>query len=416
MVKLVMDKLLYKNSLWQQLIRKDGVNNILRNSRNITELKINLMDSNLYFSKEEKMLFLSDEEDIITSLVSCGAKLAPDDSKGAIYKSNQNKKFDSLHFRLLDLKDDWIPAGNWMIFFIELGRYIASKKEIHLFINYIDAVIPAVLIGIGAMDHEFSKLKLTDFQFEMNPGDEILVLDNKNWHKAEVIEILDDYGREEFRPYLKVFVKPKGEARVEKLLPKTMWANNIKFGGKAKNARGRSKKVHFNDRISEVLSKRYSEEVTNRLRSNPQVKLNYIGRNIDTELRNILKSVQIGDCKGIFLPSDYLYFSNNNESYYINTNIIRSITEEVQILKDSISIFIGSKSGLSFNKFNAHKNIYLTTYDKKVNYENALNVEENLMSSSKLSIKEKLAKTAEVFDYIESKNIEIPTGVELLVY
>lgn len=398
---------------------------LYKNVSNITELKIKLLPDNKDNIEvtEGIVNFFNQDEEVIMSYLSKYGKKFKADFSGAIVKYPNNQLFKKLHTRIISLDSQWEEAKNWVIFYIELGKYLNNVNEIKLFINYIDITIPATLIATGFLNEYFknSQLEKEDLVSVVErgfiKGEIVSVKDENNWYRGEVIRIEDIKGKEKFNPYVVIKYKPEGQQDIIISVPHLKWGESIRKGGVVKGTRGRGNKVEFQDRISNRLNDRYGDSMVTKLRISPEIMVNLIGRGIDKDVRDVLKNIQFSDEEGVFMMTDLLYLNNDNESNYVNVNMINSlIYSNQEVNQDSISIFFGADDALKFREYQTNKNIFLTSRIRKHYIDETLLLLNELEQNSNLSAEEKYNETRKIVEYMKGNNIEIPKGVELYVY
>lgn len=401
-------------------------------TRNIPEMKLKMIEDGICFVPEDVNnfsikgiynLFKKDNSEIeiyFNRKISRRGEVK-NDNFGEIIRANSTIKHEKFHYRELSLFDnDWYEASNWMNFFIKLGEFIELlESDISVFISYIDRTLPATLTALGIMDSYFNKIKkkmhtMHDLESEYTIGEEINFFDGSSWRKA-IVEGKINHN-EEFDPYLKIKVfHSKKEGVVTVSVPHNLWSEKIRSGGKVKSISGKSNKVKINDRISGVLEKRYSKEVIDSVRMKPNLHINLVGRRVDSKFRQIRESVQFSDSLGSFLITDYLYLDNDDETNYINVHMVSSESSN-EVLRDSVSLFIGAKSVLDFPESKTNKNIFFVSRVRE-----AHTLETDLLISqenekSKLSKKERLLFIEELKEFMNKHNTFIPTGVELYAF
>ncbi|MFL2076075.1 hypothetical protein [Marinilactibacillus psychrotolerans] len=396
-------------------------------TRNITEMKLSMMDNNIYYTKDNVYyeIFKKENTDIehYFSMKIRRRGNIKNDNTGALIKYNTSLIFEKLHYRIIELGEKWQYSEEYMRFFWELGKYINSYKgNISVFVSYITQIIPMAITSGGIIDDylENFKVKNKNEQLtgnEFQPGDEISFKDGDQWRVAKVIAVEYFEAREEiFNPYLKIEVRrPKNEKFLQHV-PHNLWSRKVRLGGIVTNSRGRSNLVTFNDRISEILVKRYGSEIVNSIRINPKQFINIIGRGADKEIQKLQHNIQFGDEKGFFMLSDLLYFDSDRQSNYVNVHVVNSQLSKPNRNSDSISLFNGSKRGIDFDNFKTRKNIYFTSRIKQNYLEDSELLINQFKQRTTKNHSQQLQEIEKLKTYMKNRGIGIPKGVELFVY
>lgn len=403
-------------------------------TQNIPEMKLRMIEDEISYKeninnqnlqKYSEIFNLENEEieQYFSKIVKRRAN-KKDNKTGALIKATKDIKHETLHYRLISLFDsDWIESSNWMKFFFSLGEFVELYQgNLSVFISYIERTIPASLVSVGIMNKYFlekrnylRKINNLDDSYQIN--EIVFYKDGKDWRKATVIGITNKKGKEEFNPYLELLVERSikdGEATNESV-PYKLWENKIRSGGISKGSSGRSSIVKINDRISEVLTKRYSKETVRFLRMYPELHVNLIGTRVNKKIRSLREEIQFSDEKGSFMLTDVLYFDNDNESNYVNVHMVSS-DKSTAPEENSISIFVGSKMGLDFQSYKTNKNIYFTSRIRENYIEDTELLINLLQQNSSLSNIDKNKISKELKKYLSKNNIEIPKGCEIGVY
>lgn len=406
-----------KERMVKILMNSEILKDYYKNSKNVTELKLKIMDNKELSSNESITEYLKlDEELIKDDLDTLNIGI---ERTGALIKHHQEKS-ENLSYRIIESGQSWTQTGEWINFFFKLGRFIQQEKEINFFVNYLDRIIPSTFIAMGIIDEyyfEKNKSELENISEDFIVGDEISYLfSDKNWYKAKVIEInqLNDM-QERFNPYLKINVTYKNEL-ITVQVPRTFWAKKIRKGGIVTGGSGKSDKVLINDRISEVIASRHSKELVNNLKMYSQINVNLIGWGIDKKIRDVRNKIQFRDKNGSFFITDYLYLNNDIESNYANIYMVSSDKTEINQDSKSVSIFVGAKNALNLSKYKSKRNIYLTSRIRKEYYEDTRLLINNLTQNSEISKEKRVEKLDELYDYLQQFNIDIPKGVEVYVF
>lgn len=390
-----------------------------KTSKNITELKLKIIDNKELSSKESMIEYLKLDDEIIKEDLDLYLTKFKAEKTGALITHNQEKS-EKFSYRIIDIGENWTQTGEWINFFFKLGRFVEQEKEINLFVNYLDRIIPSTLIAMGIVDEyyfEQNQSKLENISDDFIVGDEISYLsDDGNWYKAKVVEINElSYMAERFNPYLKISRSYKNEPMTIHV-PRTDWPKRIRMGGIVTGSSGTSHKVRINDRISEVIALRHSEKLVNSLKIHSQLNVNLIGWGIDKKIRDVSNKMQFSDEKSSFFITDYLYLDNDRESNYANVHMVSSDKTEINQDSNSVSIFVGAKNALKLSKHKSKRNVYLTNRIRKEYYEDTRLLINNLTQSSKLSKEERINKLDELYNYLQEFNIDIPKGVEIYVF
>lgn len=395
-------------------------------TRNIPEMIIKMMDYGIKYDIDSPYfeIFNKDIEEIESyfSLKMRRRSKVRKNDIGAIIKYDNNVVFNNMHYRVLKLGQDWQLATDYLKFFWLLGNYIDSYQgSLSIFVSYICRTIPAAVTSAGVMDsHLESNNNGSDDSIkfkQFKPGDELSYKDGDQWRTAEVIKVENIVDVEKkLNPYLRIKVTRPGNEIFENCIPNNLWKDKIRTGGIVTKSRGRSNIVKFNDRISETLEKRYGVEKINKIRISPQLYVNLIGQNVVNNIRSLQQQIQFGDEKGVFMLSDLLYFDNDRESNYVNVHVNNSLSTKKNSNKDSISIFIGAKRGLDFRKFKTSKNIYLTSRIRQHYKEDSELLLNQLKQETNKMLQEQLDETDKIRNYMLTRGVSIPKGVEILVF
>lgn len=398
-------------------------------TRNIVEMKLKMLNEGIEFPRNSFFynLFNKDNDEIENyfKLVS-KRKVTENEKKEALFFVDCNLQSTKLSYREISLGSEWNEAKEWLLFFWKLGEYLEKSNEnISIFISYISTEIPALLISLAIIDtryKNFSKEYInSEVSHDFEIGDHISYLNDskkKEWHEAEIIGIENKKNAEKkFNPYLKIKTfGSKKETTSEIEIPRTIWEKKIRKGGKVKGVGGRGTQVKVNDVISEIISDRYGNSVTERLRVTPRCHVNLIGRKVNLWYRSMRESIQFSDNLGSFLLTDLLYLDNDDESNFINVHVISSEKTNVKVDNTTISIFVGSKAALDFGESSTNKNIYLTSREK-VNLVEDNNILINtLRQQTILTDKDKKKKEEDIRLYFGNEGVEIPKGVEFSVF
>ncbi|GEK90283.1 hypothetical protein SAMN04488100_1519 [Alkalibacterium putridalgicola] len=396
-------------------------------TRNIPEMIIKMMDNGIKYTNESPYYEIfkknNDEiEDYFSARIRRRGNVR-NDNTGAIIKYDTSKEFQELHYRLINLGEIWQKAEEYLSFFWELGQYINSfEGEISLYVSYISRIIPTAVTSAGILDSYLNNMRTENKKnnivgTEFKPGESVSYKDGNQWRTAKVIAVEDiEKMEEKYNPYLRIEVVRPGNEVTENSIPNYLWKDKVRTGGIVTKSRGRSNIVKFNDRISKVLEKRYGDEVVNDIRIKPNLHINLIGRSVVKELRKLQQSLQFGDEKGVFMLSDLLYFDNDRESNYVNVHVISSQSVKKNNQKNSVSIFVGAKRGLDFDRFKTSKNIYFTSRIRQNYLEDGELLINQLRQTSNKNFKQQLQETENIRIYLSKKGIKIPKGVEIFVY
>lgn len=398
-------------------------------TRNITEMKLDMLDEDIEFNKNSHYynLFKKNNKEIeeyFSKISKRRKKLLID--KEAIYYSKVNKVSQQLSYRKILLGSEWSEAEEWIRFYWLLGEYIEKTKDnFSIFISYISTEIPALILCLAILDIRYKKFENiysdSEVKYEFKEGERISYLNsskNNDWRDAKIIKVEYFKGKSrEQNPYLKIEIAGnKKEGTLTTFVPRNQWESKIRKGGKVKGVGGRGTQVRVNDVISEIISERYGQSVTERLRVTPRCHVNLIGRQINSWYRDMRESIQFSDSLGSFLLSDLLYLDNDDESNFINVHVVSSEKTNVKVDADTISIFVGSKSALDFGDSATNKNIYLTSREKVNLVEDNNILVNNLRQKTVFSNEDKNKKEEQIKLYLKNEGVGIPRGVEISVF
>lgn len=394
-------------------------------TRNIPEMKLKMMDYGINYLKPSTYYYLfkkTDEEieHYFSKKIRRRSKVK-NDKLGAIIKYNNNRSFDNLHYRMIDLEEEWKLAEEWMNFFFELGKYINNYQgELNLFISYIARTIPATITSAGIIDAFYQNITLkremlSNVDYGFKYGDTVSYKMGNTWRKAKVIRIEEKKGmNEKYNPYLIIEVARPGQPISVESIPNNLWKNKIRFGGIVTKSSGTSSAVKINDRISDILKERYGKNTIDAIKIKPHMHVNLIGRGIDKKNKDVYQGVQFADKKGVFMFSDLLYFDKKTKTNFVNVHVINSLNSTFNT--KGISVFIGAKVGLDFSEYANEKNIYFTSRIRQ-NYLNDTDLLLNMLRQQTKKNKNKQhAETEKIFLYLKNLNINIPKGVEIYAF
>lgn len=392
---------------------------------NISEMKLLMMDYGIKYSSSNPYynLLKSDNREIEEYF---SGKIrrrsnAMNNNIGAVIKYNDWYYFDNLHYRFIELGEEWNKAEEWIQFFWEIGRYINNYEgKITLFISYIARAIPATIASAGIVDAFYKTIALEKKDFStidygFKEGDRILYRDGNTWRSAKVIGIeINEKVESRFNPYLVIEVARPAQPITKESVPNNLWKSKIRYGGIVSNSRGKSSIVKLNDRISEVLEKRYGKNTIDIIRVKPYSRVNLIGRGIDERIKDMYQGVQFADKKGTFMLTDILYFDNDKESSFVNASIVNNLNKGIE--EDAISVFIGAKTGLDFSEYSTDKNIYFTSRVRQNYLDDTELLLNNLRQKSNKNREQQLKEATKLRTYLLQLGINIPKGVEFYVF
>lgn len=402
-------------------------------TRNIPEMKLRMIEDGISYGKLVENhnnpyveVFKQDNKEIesyFSKIINRRASVK-ENQIGSLIKSTENIEHDYLHYRLISLfESSWVSASNWMLFFIALGEFIELHEgSVSFFISYIERTLPTSLTSVGIMEKYFTKphnfkkdIKHIAENYQINQ--EVKYLDGDVWRRATVVGITNKKGQEKFNPYLELSVdrSRRDGNKTYDCVPYTLWAKKIRSGGVSKGFSGKTSLVNMNDRISEVLGKRYPKKNVKLLKMYPELHVNLIGTRINTKIRSLREEIQFSDCKGSFMLTDLLYFDNDNESNYVNVHIVSSEKSKLPEA-NSISLFVGAKTGLDFSSYKTKKNIYFTSRIRENYIEDTEILLNSLEQESHHSRLDREQIMIEFREYLHKKNIDLPRGCEIGVY
>lgn len=395
-------------------------------TRNIPEMKLEMMRYGITYTENEFFnKVMKSDDNSIESYFSNRIKRRSDVKSldcGAIIQTNTKLKFEKLHYRLISLGEEWLPAENWLLFFLHVGRYVnCYHGELNILFSYISTYIPATITLAGYLDSYFSSVyKIQSLESEdkkipnFNIGETINYRDGNTWRRGEIIRIFHDKSiPEKFNPYLEIEYKLPGEPLSRTSVPYPLWKDKVRAGGVAKKSSGKSSIVKVNDRISESLVKRYGQASIDYVRMKPSIQVNVIGRNVTERIKEISKSIQLSDKNGMWMPSDLIYLDGGFDSNYINTHVVKN-GEEPKKMK-TLSVFFGSKIGLDFWNNRTEKNLFFTSRTRQAHIEDTKLLFNNLSNSSAKNNEQKKAETVRLINFLDNLNIKVPAGVEIYV-
>lgn len=317
--------------------------------------------------------------------------------------------------------EKWEPIPNWIKFFLEIGKFATRNDSVNIYISYIDDIIPASFISLGAVIGKYVEYQDIEIDSEwinsnLSVGDSVYYrksIDSNTWQLGKVVNIYNNkHVNEKFNPYVVIETQIPKEEPLFDNIPLTLLLDKVRLGGNVKKTSGNI--VKLNDCLKPKFDYFFNDDIKKHIKFRSENIVNIIGSRKENDFREFSRRCQLRlfSLKTVVKIDDWLYYGD--EQYNLNNlSFIKSPTTRKD--NKSLNIFMDSTAVLNFSEINSKRNVFIVNRMKVYDY-NMDNIERVSQNIIKNNLFNNTNLTDDLIKLLSKKNIEIPKGVELYAY